>query len=330
MTVRIAATDLRDKKGGSRVVPAASRDAFSAPHQHVDDFLPADLAAEMREAIDDHFGDPYKHGEDRQVWNYWFVPGLYTYLRTAPEKVIPNALVDRFHAALTAWSFNVLGMGLVTRPLLSLYVDGCGQGLHNDSANGRFGYVYSLTRNDRETRGGETIVLKEGDLFRNNLTAPSAGYNLYDLIEPIFNRLAVFDDRMPHGVERVYGSMNPAQGRLVLHGHISETGAGTRGALTPAEVGAVVEDAANEVLSGWVMSCDPHGPLVVRVSIAASGQVEQVRLMLDRVAFPDGSSAEGLADLVVDELATRSFPARTAPTEAIVPILLGGPLPPRR
>ena len=51
---------------------------------------PAGLPArEMRRDIDTHFSAPEQHRADtHQVWNYWFVPDSYTYLRTAPEKVI--------------------------------------------------------------------------------------------------------------------------------------------------------------------------------------------------------------------------------------------------
>ena len=115
-------------------------------------------------------------------------------------------------------------MGKVTWPYLSLYVDGCQQRLHNDSTNGRFGYVYSLTWDERKTIGGETIVLKEGDLFRAIWADAPPVPGCYDLIEPRFNRLTMFDDRMTHGVQRVEGSMDPVEGRFVLHGHISEAG----------------------------------------------------------------------------------------------------------
>ena len=89
----------------------------------------------------------------------------------------------------------------------------------------------------------------------------------------------------------------------------------------------MVEEAANEVLEAWEMSAEPHGPVVVRLAIAASGAVEKAWLVLDRVAFADGSSAVGLAESIVAAVADRRFPERTEPTEAIVPILLGGPLP---
>jgi hypothetical protein len=307
---------------------SAPPEPFRAPHAHVDNFLPDELAREMRAAIDGHFANPYKQTAEHQVWNYWFVPDMYTFLRTAPDKVVGRALLDRFHGALTSWAWSVLGLGNVTYPYLSLYVDGCQQSIHNDATNGRFGYVYSLTWDQRETRGGETIVYHEGDLYRSCLTTMTGGRGgLYEMIEPRFNRLAIFDDRMPHGVNRIEGSMNPVHGRLVLHGHISETGPGVRGPLMPQQVGPLVEEAANEALSRFDMKCDPHGPLVVRVVVQPDGSVEQAWPVLDRLAFPDGMSTEGMAEAVVEAVRAVRFPAADAPTDAVVPIMVGGPLP---
>jgi hypothetical protein len=318
-----------NQAGPDSAQPAfAPPEPFRAPHAHVDSFLPDELAREMRAAIDVHFANPYKQTAEHQVWNYWFVPDMYTFLRTAPDKVVGRALLDRFHGALTSWAWNILGLGNVTYPYLSLYVDGCQQSIHNDATNGRFGYVYSLTWDQRETRGGETIVYHEGDLYRSCLTTMTGGRGgLYEMIEPRFNRLAIFDDRMPHGVNRIEGSMNPVHGRLVLHGHISETGPGVRGPLTPQQVGTLVEEAANEALSRFEMKCDPHGPLVVRVVVQPDGVVDQAWPVLDRLAFPDGMSTEGMAEAVVEAVRAVRFPAADAATDAVVPIMVGGPLP---
>ena len=301
---------------------------FTAPHAHFDDFLPNELARGMRDAIDRHFAEPYKQTGVHQVWNYWYVPDMYTFMRTAPEKVIPPELVADFHARLTDWAWETLGLGYVTAPYLSLYVDGCSQSIHNDATNGRFGYVYSLTWDRRDTRGGETIVYHEGDLYRTKLTEMTGGRGgLYEMIESRFNRLAVFDDRMPHGVNRIEGSMDPVQGRIVLHGHISETGPGTQGPLGPDQVGPPVEDAANAALAAFEMRCDPHGPVVVRLRIDPDGSVGEARLVLDRLAFPDGASTAGMAEAILDAARRAAFPAADAPTDAIVPVLVGGPLP---
>jgi hypothetical protein len=313
---------------------AESRDGeafttFSTPYLILDDFLPTDDALAMRAQIEAHFADPQNHSADRhQVWNYWHVPGLYTYLRTVPEKVIERALVDRFVRGLTIWSEYMLGLGHVTRPYLSLYVDGCEQKLHNDSTNGRFGFVYSLTKDERKTFGGETIVLKEGDLFRNNMGNASAGTGLLDLIEPKFNRLTLFDDRMPHGVQRVEGSMNPVEGRFVLHGHISESGPMAEGPLEAVITSRAIYDALrpllSEVLRKHVLH---HGPLVLRIAIEPDGRVSNIDRLVDRLARADGNSAGVVVGQAIQIIRAMQFPEAEAATELTLPLLFGGNLP---
>ena len=302
---------------------------FSTPFLILDDFLPRDEAVAMRRQINGHFAEPQRHTPDRhQIWNYWHVPGLYTYLRTSPEKVIERALVARFVQALTVWSRYMFGLGHVTWPYLSLYVDGCEQKLHNDSTNGRFGFVYSLTWDERKTIGGETIVLKEGDLFRENMGRATAGSGLLDLIEPKFNRLTLFDDRMPHGVQRIEGSMNPVEGRFVLHGHISESGPFAEGPLDAVEVTRAVYDALGPLLSEVQRRpVAHHGPLVLRVLIDPSGAVSRIDRLLDRLARADGNSAGVLVGQVVETVRSLRFPAAPEATEVTMPFLFGGNLP---
>ena len=302
---------------------------LKAPHMAVDEFLPRSLAEELRAAIDAHFDEPQHHRPDvHQVWNYWYVPDLYTYLRTQPEKVIPRPLVKRFHQALTHWARQTLGMAGVTWPNLSLYVDGCQQGLHNDSTNGRFGFVYSLTWDDRKTIGGETIVLREGDLYRSNMTQDAAGWGLYDLIQPRFNRLAIFDDRMPHGVQRVEGSMDPLEGRFVLHGHIREEGPVVEGALSPQAVAQAIDDALGDHAASLASGDSPlHGPLVLRIAIAASGEVQNVRPLVDRLARPDGGPTDDAVARIVEMVASIRFPSAESSSQVNAPLIIGGPLP---
>jgi hypothetical protein len=69
----------------------------------IDGFLPEELATGMRADIAGHFAEPHQQSHVQQVWNYWFVPQLCTYLRTAPQKVIHGDRVARFHAALQAF-----------------------------------------------------------------------------------------------------------------------------------------------------------------------------------------------------------------------------------
>src|SRR5579871_1011613 len=302
-------------------------ETMRAPYVMVDDFLPLDAAEAMRLDIDTHFGNSESHRpETHQVWNYWFVPGHYAYLRTTPQKLIRPDRVDNFMQVLRRWSAEALGLREVTWPYLSLYVSGCRQNLHNDSANGRFAFVYSLTRDRRTTSGGETLVLNEGDLFRNNVATAQSGPGFYTSIEPRFNRLVVFDDRMPHGVERVDGSMDPLEGRFVMHGHIRDKGAIVSGALTEEQVASVVLEALID-FSGEALARIRlyHGPVVFRLFIGASGSVKSCAVLLDRVTAIDANDLgwPKMLSSLVAKLTALKFPEASGETTVTQPVLMG-------
>jgi hypothetical protein len=293
-----------------------------------DGFLPVELAESMRRDIEAHFAAPGAHRSDtHQIWNYWFVPELYTYLRTSPEKIIQRDRVKSFLEALAGWSLAVLGLGQVTWPYLSLYVGGCRQGWHNDSGNGRFAYVYSLTKNERRTVGGETLVLREDDPFRSNLAKPNAGRGFYEAIEPRFNRLVIFDDRLPHAVDRVEGPMDPVEGRFVLHGHLSEAGPVVTGALP---MNAVLEPIANAFRSifqeGLAAAAFYHGPLVLRLSIDPAGSVRECAVVLDRVMHRDPGEVEweNLRARFMHRLSELKFPRAEGETVVLQPVMFNG------
>jgi len=114
--------------------------------------------------------------------------------------------------------------------------------------------------------GGETLVGREPDPFRSNLTQPQAGRGFHETIEPRFNRLLLFDDRLPHAVERIEGAMDPVEGRFVLHGHISEGGLIIEGALSAAAVAGPIAEvlrsfsgeiaaAAGFITGCWCCAC---------------------------------------------------------------------------
>jgi hypothetical protein len=313
------------------VTGAANSEAASAlalaPVAVVDDFLPMELAEAMRADIDAHFANPNRHTADtHQVWNYWFVRDLYTYLRTTPEKVIDKERVEAFMSALREWSAENLGMTRISRAYLSLYVSGCRQGWHNDATNGRFAYVFSLTRNERDTTGGETLVMRDGDPLRRNLTRPAAGRSLFEAVEPRFNRLVIFDDRVPHAVERVDGAMDPVQGRFVLHGHISEGGTIVSGARPAAAVNEVLNTAlrafTEETGTGLALY---QGPISLRLKIDMAGSVEECDVVMDRVLHPgSGEEAwEPLRERLCEHLEALRFPSATGETSVVLPVMFG-------
>ena len=286
----------------------------------VDDFLPEEDGLSMRADIEKHFSNPARHSPPiHQVWNYWYVPGSYTYLRTAPEKVIAREKVENFVDRLRTWSAQNLGFAAVTWPYLSLYVPGCVQGLHNDSTNGRLGFVYSLTPNSRQTIGGETVLVQDRDLFRSNLDTAAAGTGLYDLVPPQFNRLILFDDRIPHAVQRVDGSMDPLEGRIVLHGHISEAGVVAEGGLSGEVVQATINEALQDVRE--FVDSTVKGPLVFQLEIGATGEVGASRILFDRLASSDGGDLDALRSEIAERIGAVQFPSGSATTLANVPLI---------
>jgi hypothetical protein len=293
----------------------------------VDNFMPDGAAQEMRAAAEAHFGSPYRHAPHSHMnWNYWHVPGLYTYLRTLPEKVIGPALTEVFHARLCEWSRDTLGFGAAKTSYLSLYVNGCRQCQHNDSLNGRFGFVYSLTKDVRKTTGGETLIWREDDYFETRIVRPCSGSDFYDSIEPRFNRLLVFDDRIPHAVQLVEGNMDPAEGRLVLHGHIRESGPIVRGMLSPEIVGEAVTRLASTYAKnlGSTLAIY-HGSATIRFTVQKDGAVVGAHLILDRVRRlrDEGAGVGEMLGELVNRVAGLRFSSSEAETTVTLPFGFG-------
>jgi hypothetical protein len=300
----------------------------STAHAVFDDFLPLATAQALRGGIDRHFAEPHRHRQEtHQIWNYWFVPDAYTYLRTAAERILPFDAMRDFTLALQNFAATRLGLTHVTRPLLSLYVNGCFQAFHNDSTNGRFAFVYSLTKPQRSFTGGETLVWHEGDYFAEQFLKPLAATGLYQSIAPDFNRLVLFDDRMPHAVAPIFGRMDPAEGRLVMHGHIAEGPAHVAGTLTAAEAqaGVTAGIAALKADLGPLFR-QFHGPLSLDLVVDAEGRVDGYGVLLNRLR-PIGAQSvtvEQAVGAVLDRLDVMRFPASAGETEIKFPILFGG------
>jgi len=290
----------------------------------VEDFF--DEGEALRAAFDAYFADAdRKGGPARQIWDYWYVPGLYTYLRADPARLLPAELLERFVGRLQAWATERLGLSRVSPPYLSLYVNGCGQGLHNDAGNGRWGFVYSLTRWDRRSfTGGETLLFRDRGYWETLAMArPGAGQALYDLIPARFNQLLLFDDRLIHAVPHLAGTLAPCEGRVVLHGHVREGGLEVRGALSRIDAERALEEPIRRVRS-WIQATGPsyHGCASFRLAVEAGGRVERLERLSDRVArlTPDAADPERVLAELDGLLGAIRFPLAAGPSLVTVPI----------
>jgi hypothetical protein len=286
-------------------------------------------ANKLREAFDKHFANPSgSSGPDYQVWDYWHIPSLYTYLRTNPESVLPANVVQQFRSWLSRWALDTLGLTLVTPPYLSLYVNGCKQELHNDSGNGRWGYVYSLTRwEGRSFLGGETMILREDEYWvTGRFKLPAAGRGLYDVIPARFNQLVVFDDRLIHAVPRIEGSMNPLEARVVLHGHILDGG--------PHIDGPLSVDVVRPLLCDWLsplqarlreMEQPLHGYFSMRILVTGSGHVAQTSVLSARLLRTNQGELDPgvLVMAALDHMSKMRFPAAVSNSTITVLVAVG-------
>jgi hypothetical protein len=301
-----------------------------APLILVEDFFAG--AREMRSSFVRHFARPHDNtAASHQIWDYWYVPGMYTYLRTEPERVLPPPLVEEFRRALQAWTMESLGLSCVSPMRLSLYVDGCGQELHNDSGNGRWGFVYSLTEWDqRRFHGGETLILKDSGYWDSkSLSRPGAGTSFYELVPPRFNQLLLFDDRMIHAVRPLQGTMAPQDGRVVIHGHVLEGPMDVRGALPFEAVQPAVAAALARVRQRLADLGDPyHGCICVRLNVAADGSIRHASTGSDRVyrTAPHAPDPERLPRDLAELFAQLRFAAADGESIVTVPVVLGASL----
>jgi hypothetical protein len=265
------------------------------------------------------------------VWNYWHVPGLYTYLRTSPEEVLPRALIERFLSKLRAVSLFRYGLGHIAWPYLSLYVAGCRQGLHNDSRNGRLGYVYSLTRwDERKFLGGETLIFKGQDYFRSPaISEANAGLGLYELIPARFNRLLLIDDCLLHAVPRIEGSMAPQEGRVVPHGHVSEGPVAVTGSIGQEDAAAAVER-ARPPLDALVEHAGAGlaGLVTVRLTLDREGGVVKDEVLFDRLlpTRAGHASPEAAIAAIRTRLRALDFPAAGGSSLVTIPMPFGARL----
>ena len=297
-----------------------------APYHTVNDFFAG--APAMRQDFERFFAEPMKASAEHQVWNYWYVPQSYTYLRTLPEKVIERSRVEQFVQRLTTYAWQRYGLASVSWPNLSLYVEGCGQTVHNDSRNGAFGNVFSLTPWERRRfSGGETQILREQDYWASGrYREAGSGVSFYDLVESHFNQLLVFDDRLLHGVPTLRGVADPLEGRLVLHGHLKSNGISAGGALDPVfqrdgigSLGDLLAEAQGEIAREAGRF---HGFATLAVNVVPDGAVHGVQTLVQRVLADNGlqrdvPALEGLRP----RLSKLRFPRTQGPSRVVVPVI---------
>lgn len=290
----------------------------------MDNFFPE--AKALRETFDQRFVNPRSTARTRFVWDPWHVPDQYSALRTPAWEYFPAGLYKRFHVSLVKWGREALGMHDISPPWLSCYTDGGSQDLHGDLPHGPLAFVFSLTQwKKRSFTGGETLLLRDEilDYWADFLSIRSIERgHVFEEVPPLFNRLAVFDPRIPHGVRTVHGSRDPREGRLVIHGWFTEPRPLINGPVSRREVGDQIAELMNQ-LPRVVGELPLSGVLSLRAVVQPSGKVKTVTTLVDTTRLP--ASLEPARRKLVRQVAASvesfRFRARDKATTLTIPLV---------
>lgn len=283
-------------------------------------------AVKMRAEFDRRFNDPKETRSERFVWDFWHVPDQYTLLRTPADHFFSAPLYNKFLKQLTDWGRENLGCAAVTPPWLSYYIEGCQQQLHSDVPHGPWAFVFSLSPKRRVFSGGETILLKPEVLsywssFRDAEDRELSSF--VERVQPEFNRLVVFDPRLPHGVSRVAGTMDPREARLVVHGWFTEPKPYMKGPLRASRVAGPLDEAVSQFVNALACDGQWHGTVSLRIKVAASGKAGAPQILADTLVPVDADPRRvaSVRLLLKRSFAGLKFPAAKGPTEITLPLL---------
>ncbi len=285
-----------------------------------------DHASRLRDYFTSRFDQPLVATPERFCWDFWNVPGQYRLLRTSAEGFFPPTLSRRFVNHLLSWGMENLGCALISPPWLSAYVEGCLQNFHGDLPHGPFAFVYSLTPwKERVFRGGETLLLKPKVLDYWPQVSHFNGLEEDQIIKkipPAFNRLLVFDPRIPHAVQEVRGAQDLLESRLVIHGWFAPPRPFVRGPVTPYELQKKIQN-LSPLLMEKVQNKNIRGAFIFRLRINASGQVVGVKTLQSTAMELEfrRSCQNNLERFIFPEVKKWAFHKKKTSSVATVPIL---------
>lgn len=282
----------------------------------------------LRDEFEANFRNPKANEQKRFVWDYWFVKDQYTLLRTPAYYYFSEKIYKDFHNQLLDYGRKELGCYNITPPWMSYYIHGCEQKMHADIPHGPWAFVYSLTPwKEKRFTGGETFILKPQalDYWRNFETYKGVEEgDLLDCIPALFNRLTVFDPRLPHGVKQVQGTMDPLEARLVIHGWFTDP--------EPYVLGPLTRKQATESVNKFLQKIDfvfdeyphVHGTLTLRFKVTPQGRVKELGIKTNTLRSLLGDtdlSVQNILKVLQDGLKESHFPKAKESTWVTLPIL---------
>lgn len=279
----------------------------------------------LRGEFDNCFANPKSTHQKRFVWDFWYDEDQYHLIRTPAFYYFQKKIYQDFHSHLVQWGRENLGCHDVSPPWLSYYVDGCFQNLHSDVPHGPWAFVYSLTPNKKEFRGGETLILKPKTLnywADFNETKDYEYDSFVDRIPSRMNQLVLFDPRYPHGVSEVKGTRDPMKSRLVIHGWFVNPRPYVVGGLSTAQVQKALNPAFEALMSILNQIQLLNGTVSLRLRVDQQGLVKGFQLLTNTLIATHSDRADVylLKELKSIFKATR-FPKSKSASAITLPLL---------
>lgn len=283
------------------------------------------LSRQLRTHFDSTMSD--RHNSGRFVWDWWHLPGRYTHLRTPAELFFPEELYLKIETGLKQVGRELLGCSEISPIWLSNYVEGCEQRLHADRPHGPWAFVLALNLKSNTFSGGETVLVRPEILnFWKNPSRTGLSFeeeNIVQKIEPKFGRLLIFDPRIPHGVSRVSGTVDPLKGRLVLHGWFTPPNPFIEGSLKPKQIEKVLS-AFDENFANFAEPLNT-GTIAYRISIAPRGNVTRVYRLATSIPSSDRSdllSRRSLDRYIEKFFLSTKFPSAKGSSRLTLPLTI--------
>lgn len=288
---------------------------------------------ELRRHFEKRFVPSEIPDADRFVWDWWHVPDQYTLLRTPAYHYFPQSLYMKLHKQLVHWGRKNLGCWDITPPWLSCYVEGCKQELHADVPHGPWAFVYSLSPKDISFTGGETLLLKPETLNYWQNFSRTQNRELNSFVERIpahFNRLVVFDPRIPHGVTEVHGPKDPREGRLVIHGWFTTPKTYLEGALAmnrtkSRQAEKILNQAVDQVITLASSYEEAQGVMSVHLKVSASGRVVNTKFKTNSLLTPNGHAPGPMSREILKIYRQLQFEKSNGVTDITVPLVFSAP-----
>jgi hypothetical protein len=207
---------------------------------------------------------------------------------------------------------------------VSFVLHGDYQGLHRDTPNGVFAFTFGLSRPGRPRfTGGETLLARQEllDYWRHGgPREDTADQPLFEEIPSLFNRLVVFDARVPHGVRTVEGPRDPRDGRVALQGWLKADGCVVQGGLAKEEADAAVRVSLKRLARRSLAGA--AGLLAVRLDVSASGAVKRFRELANTLVATgaDAAAPSRVARTLVGALANVRLREARGPGAVVAPV----------